>query len=167
MLTPLFVLPYLLEGSLMKYATRASAEALVRKTIDHPIGDTLYRLREMSGTERDRFEMSVFKPAGTNGAVPSGVVAKEVDPLYLRARMVVMCWVGEDNKRLYKDSEVQLLSDTLPASILAELFTESQKLNGMAPTSVEDAAKNSASAPAGASTSVSPGTSKDAPSLNS
>lgn len=138
----------------MKLATRATLKAINRKSVDVPItvsvngSDVLeaqtFRLREMNGTERDKFEISAFK-------VENGV--RVVDPLYLRARLVAMCLVDETGARMYSDDEIAVLSDDIPASVLADLFAAAQKLNGLEGDAAEVAAKNSVSAPTGASTS--------------
>ena len=134
----------------MKSGTRAMLETMARKSVivDVPEADASFRLREMSGTERDTFEVAAFKESQDGKWT--------VDPLYLRARLVALCLVGEDNVRLYADEEVHQLSDNVPASVLGKLFAAAQTLNGLDGGDVEDALKNSASVPAGASTSVSP-----------
>jgi len=134
----------------MKYGNRATLEALARKTIDVevPEADACFRLREMSGTERDKFEVGAFKDAADG--------KRTVDPLYLRARLVALCLVGEDNVRMYADEEVHQLSDNVTASIIGKLFVAAQTLNGLDGEAVEVAAKNSASVPADASSSDSP-----------
>jgi hypothetical protein len=131
----------------MKYGNRASLEAIQRKTIEVevPEADAVFRLREMSGTDRDKFEVSAFKEDQDG--------KRSVNPLYLRARLVALCLVGEDNVRLYADDEIHMLSDNAAASVIGKLFAAAQALNALDGTAVEDAAKNSESAPAGASPS--------------
>jgi len=128
----------------MKYGTRASLEAIQRKTVEVevPEADAIFRLREMSGTDRDKFEVSAFKDDADGKRI--------VDPLYLRARLVALCLVGEDNVRLYADDEIHMLSDNASASVIGKLFAAAQTLNALDGAAVEDAAKNSESAPAGA-----------------
>ena len=148
----------------MKFGNRASLQAIPRKTqdIEFPELETFYRLREMSGTERDRFEIASFKLTKTNGATPT----REIDPLYLRARLVASCLIDESGGRIYTDKQVQECSDELPAAVLATLFAAAQTLNGLDSTAVEDAAKNSASDRESSSTSGSLSDSTE-PSLNS
>lgn len=148
----------------MQFGNRASLEAIPRKyeDVEFPELDTFYRVREMSGTERDTFEIETFKPKA-NGA---GTPKREVDPKYLRARLVALCLVDESGNRLYADNEVKACSDTLGAGVLNKLFEAAQKLNGLEPDAVEDATKNSESDPEGDSLSGSPATSEK-PSLNS
>jgi hypothetical protein len=135
-------------GEIMRIGNRASLQAIPRKTVTVRFEeyDTEYRLREMSGTDRDKFEVAAFKEDA------EGV--RHVQPLYLRARMVALCLVDENNVRLYADDEIEQLSDEIPASVIAVLFVAAQKLNGLGTDAVEAAAKNSESAPAGASASA-------------
>jgi hypothetical protein len=132
----------------MKIGNRASLHAIPRKTVSVLFTeyDTEYRLREMSGTDRDKFELAAFKYDAEG--------KRTVDGLYLRARMVALCLVDEANVRLYADDEIHMLSDEIPASVIAELFVAAQKLNGLDGAAVETAAKNSASVPADASASA-------------
>ncbi len=147
----------------MKFGNRASLQAIPRKCedVEFPELDTMYRLREMSGTERDRFEISAFKVTKNGSGTPS----REIDPLYLRARLVTLCLVDEEGNRIYDDGQVRECSDELPASVLTKLFAAAQKLNGLDAT-VEATAKNLPSEEPSDSTSVSPSPSEK-PSLNS
>lgn len=147
----------------MKFGNRASLEEIPRKTedVEFPEFDTFYRLREMSGLERDTFEASVFKKT-TNGANPNA--PREVDPILLRARLVALCLIDEQGELCYTNPKD--LATKVSATVLIKLFTAAQKLNGLEPTAVEDAAKNSESALDGDSLSVSQGTSEK-PLLNS
>ena len=143
----------------MKYGTRASLEAIPRKTIEITVAETgeTFVLREMSGTDRDKFEVSAFKDETETKIVDgkeTSVSARKVDPLYLRARLVALCLVEKDsNVRLYADDEIHMLSDKLSASVIGQFFAAAQKMNALDGAAVEDAAKNSESAPAGASSS--------------
>jgi hypothetical protein len=132
----------------MRIGNRASLMAIPRKTavVQFPEYDTEYRLREMSGTDRDKFEIAAFELDGDG--------KRKVNALYLRARMVALCLVDENNVRLYADDEVHMLSDEIPASVVAELFVAAQRLNGLDAEAAERAAKNSGSGPAAASPSA-------------
>jgi hypothetical protein len=134
----------------MKLGTRATLEAMARKSVvvDVPEADASFRLREMSGTERDTLEVGSFSVSEDGKRI--------LDRRYLRARLVALCLVGEDNVRLYADEEVHQLSDNLPASVIDKLFAEAQTLNALGGVDVDDALKNSASVPADASSSDSP-----------
>lgn len=132
----------------MKLGNRTTITSIPRKTIDveFPELDCAYRLREMSGTERDTFEVASFKEDAEG--------KRTVDPQYLRSRLVALCMVGEDNLRLFADDEVHQLSDGVPAGVIGKLFEAAQKLNGLDAAASEDAAKNSESAQDAASTSA-------------
>lgn len=105
-----------------------------------PIHDTA-RLREMSGTERDQFEISAFKDEGGK---------RVVEPLYLRARLVALCLVDEAGVRVFGDEDIEALSGAYPSAVIGMLFEAAQKLNGLAADAVADSAKNSDSVPAAA-----------------
>lgn len=132
----------------MKLGNRSVLENVVRKTLDVDIPelDASFRLREMSGTERDKFEVAAFKERADG--------KRSIDPLYLRARLVALCLVGDDGVRLYADDEIHQLSDAVPSSVLGPLFEAAQKLNGLDATALETAGKNSESGPVAASISA-------------
>lgn len=119
-----------------------------------------YYIKEMTGTERDRFEIASFKQNGAG--------TQRVDMLHLRARLVSFCEVHKDGSRIRGTSEAQIAvySDRVPSGKLAVLFAAAQKLNGLEATAVEDAEKNSASDPENSSTSGSL-SDLEKPSLNS
>lgn len=124
-----------------KIAGRAAIQGMSRKTVDVELDGLTYRLREMSGTQRDRFESAavVEKAEEVDG---KREIRRVVDPMYLRARLVAMCWVDEDGTQCYADDEVHMLSDDIPASKLNVLFEAAQKLNGLDADAVKVAEKN-------------------------
>jgi hypothetical protein len=132
----------------MQYGNRATLAAIKRKTVDVDIDGVAYRLREMSGTERDRFEVAAFKEDDKGN--------RKVDALYLRGRLVASCLVDEAGTRLFADDEIEQLSGMVPASALNTLFGAAQKLNGLDADAAADAAKNSAGGPTAGSGSGSP-----------
>lgn len=113
-----------------------------REIIEVQYRNKTYYLREMSGTERDRWEMASFQEG-------------KVNPLYLRARLVAFCEVDKDGKQVRgtSEKEVEAFSDKVPSGKLSRLFVAAQELNGIGADAVEKAEKNSASVPADASTS--------------
>ena len=131
----------------MKIGNRTTLSEIPRKTIDVPFPElhTAYRLREMSGTERDVFEIEQYKE-NSDGK-------QKVEMRYLRARLVALCLVDETGARLYADDEVSQLSDGVPAAVLAKLFVAAQTLNGMDADAVDNAGKNSDAVPSGDSLS--------------
>jgi hypothetical protein len=145
----------------MRKGTRALLQSAKRRevTVEIPELDAEFTLREMSGTERDKFDGGIFKGAAQIKIVdgkPSGLASRELDTLYFRARLVALCLVEEDGNRMYADDEIQQLSDAIPSRALSVLFEAAQKLNGLDQAAVEAAAKNSASVPTDASASALP-----------
>ncbi len=129
-----------------KRGNRSLLESARRKTVDVEVDDVgTFTLREMSGTERDRFEDGTFSEKDGK---------RTVNTLYLRARLVALCLVDENGSRMYQDAEVELLSDAVPSSVLNKIFDAAQKLNGLDPAAIEAAAKNSAGTPPADSGSV-------------
>lgn len=138
-----------------KIASRAALEGIKRNFLDVEIPEVgCFRLRELSGTERDRFEVSVIHEENVTGADGKTQSVRKVEAMLLRARLVALSLVGEDGKRLYADDEVEILSDAVPSSVLGRLFEAAQKLNGLDAAAQEAAGKNSESAPTGASISA-------------
>jgi hypothetical protein len=133
----------------MKHGNRTTLESIPRKTIDveFPELDEVYRLRQMSGTERDIFEVAQYKEQA-DGKI-------KVESMHLRARLVALCLVDfETGARQYADDEVHQLNDKVIAPVIDRLFEEAKKLSGISAFAVEDAAKNSESIPPAASTSA-------------
>lgn len=113
------------------------------KTINIPELGGDVTVRGLKGFERDAFEDSLFRGDGK---------ARVRDTTNLRARFCVLCLVNEDGSRMFKDEEAGELGQ-IDAAVLDKIFDVAQELCGMAPGSIEAAAKNSASATAGASSS--------------
>lgn len=137
-----------------KVGGRAALKGISRKHVDVEglVPDTVFRLQELSGTARDQFEVGIFRDEEVivDGKPES---RRKIDPMYLRARLVALCLVGEDGQRLYADDEIPMLSDDLSSATLGKLFEAAQKLNGLEEKAAETAAKNSPAAEAAASTS--------------
>lgn len=152
----------------MKLATREQFEKVVRRfeDVEIPEYNLTVRVQEMSGTNRDKFEVGVLKknPASANGGGPPKI--SEVDPMFLRGKLLVLCIVDDAGKRLFKDNEEEYLSDIIPASAQGKLFAVAQRLNGLEATAVGDAAKNSEKGQVDDSPSDLPSPSEK-PSLNS
>jgi hypothetical protein len=114
-----------------------------------------FRLREMTGTERDKFEVGAFNDQ-TDMVDGKPVTRRVLNQLYLRARLVALCLVDAEGRRMFGDDEIAQLSDGVPTATLGVLFVAAQKLNGLDGAAVEEAEKNSVAAPTGASSSASP-----------
>lgn len=133
-------------------ASRAQLERIHRRTTDVSIttpaingaeAETLtFRLRQMSGTERDAFEAGTFVDEVIKA--PDGTVSidRKINSRGLRARLVALCLVDDKGARFYADDEVEQLSANVPSDVLSTLFVEAQKLNGLDAKAVETAEKN-------------------------
>jgi hypothetical protein len=106
-----------------------SVEDLPSEDVDVPEWGGTVRIKGLSGRERDRFE------AGSIVTDKKGVTK----PNYtnLRARLVALSIVGEDGRRLFSDTDVNLLG-AKSASALERVFKAAQKLNGMTDADVEE-----------------------------
>jgi hypothetical protein len=86
------------------------------------------RVRGLSGRERDEFETSLYKNKG----------GKQVENLTnLRARLVALSIVDEHNKRVFADTDVNLLG-AKSAAALERVFKAAQRINGMTEQDVEE-----------------------------
>lgn len=133
-----------------KFAGRAAIKGIARKTVDValPGVDGLFRLREMSGAERDEFEIAIFRDEQVkiDGKTERQRVMQQ---RYLRARLVALCLMDETGEqRAYKDNEITACAEEFGSANLIALFEAAQKLNGLDGQAQEAAAKNSAAAPA-------------------
>ena len=93
-------------------------------------GDVI--VRTMTGMERDKFESSLLSEKG-------GSTTKNMENL--RAKMVVMCAVDEDGKRLFTDKDTEALGKK-SARAIDRVFTVAQKLNAIGTADVEELTKN-------------------------
>lgn len=138
----------------MELAGRNALLAIKRKSVDLEIaGVGTFRLVEMSGADRDRFEAAAFvETVDVVDGKPQ--VRRKINGVDLRARLVAASLVGADGVRLFADDEVGQLSAGVPSSILQTLFAAAQKLNGLDGEAVEAAKENFDAAPIDASPSV-------------
>ena len=93
--------------------------------------DTVW-IRTITAAERDAYMLS---------ARPH-VEGEQPDYNNFRARLLVFALCDETGKRLFRDGE-DLLVGAKCADAIGLLFDEAQKLNGLKPSAVEDARKNS------------------------
>lgn len=139
-----------------KVGSRSDLKCIARKTADVEglVDGVVFRLREMNGTERDKFETGVFKDEEVVSSDGKTETKRKVDPMYLRARLVALCLIDDNGERMYADDEITMLSDDIPSVALGKLFEAAQKLNGLEAAAAEDAAKNSTGGQPAASTSA-------------
>ena len=95
-------------------------------------GGAWVRVRSMSASERDRFEAGTVQRNGRE-------VTTNLENI--RARLCIMCLVGEDGERLFDET------DTFPlggksAAALQRVFEVAQRLNGLREEDVNELAAN-------------------------
>lgn len=92
-------------------------------------------VRALTGAERDSFEQSMLEQKGKS----SKMNLKNV-----RAKLVALTVVDEDEKRLFSDDDVKFLGNK-SAAALNRIFEVAQRLSGLRPEDVEELTKNSES----------------------
>jgi len=97
------------------------AKDVLTEDIQVPQWGGIIRIKTMSGAEGDQFEASVMIKNGTKF---------EVNPRRLRVKLVAMCVIGEDGKRLFSDDDIAAL-DKKSRPALDFVFKECQELNGI------------------------------------
>jgi len=106
-----------------------SADDLPKEKVEVPQWSGHVWVRTLTGAERDRFEQTLLD-------------GKNVNMANVRARLVVLTAIGDDDKRIFDDADAQALGDK-SASALDRIYAVAQRLNGLTATDVEDLAKNS------------------------
>lgn len=101
-------------------------------------------IKVMSGAERDGFEAGCFVGRGKD---------RRENFQNLRARLVAICIVDEEGKRMFNDAEAMLLGQK-SAPAIDRIFTKCQEFNGLTQKDVEELTKNSDSDPSGGSPSA-------------
>lgn len=97
-------------------------------------------IREMTGTDRDAYEASVW-----GSKAPQKGRDRDLNLANARARCVALCLIDENGQRLYKDNEVYLLGK-LPAAGLDRVFDRCRELSGITDAdnkAIEQVLKNS------------------------
>ena len=95
-------------------------------------GGSVY-VRGMTGRERDQFEAGIVKQKGRN---------TEINMKNARAKLVVLCTVDENGKRIFGDADIALLADK-SAKALDRIFSVAQELSGISKDDMEELTKNS------------------------
>ncbi len=121
-----------------------SAADLRIEEVDVPEWGGKIRLKALSGAERDRFEASVTIRQGKTVDVKTEM---------LRAKLVVVCIVDENGKRLFTDADAPLLAEK-SATVIERLFRVAQRLAGMSDEDVKDLTEGFKTAQSEGSTSV-------------
>lgn len=119
---------------------------LTHEEIDIPEWGGTVRIRMLTGAERDEFEASFFD--SKTGKTKS-------DLKNVRAKLISLCVVDENNTRIFLDSDVEKLGKK-SGKVLSRIFAAAQALNGMRAEDIEATTKNSESGGVDTSTSPSP-----------
>jgi len=98
-------------------------------------------VRSMTGSERDQFEQTILTKRGRD---------YDVNMRNLRAKLAAWTVVDEAGARIFSEEDVLALSEK-SAGALQRIFNVASRLSGISPEDVEELAKNSGSAPNGAS----------------
>ncbi len=121
-----------------------SSSDLRTETVEVPEWGGAVRVRSLTGSERDAFEATLMKI----------VDGKRIPDLEnLRAKLLAATLVDEDGNQIFELTDLAALG-AKSAAALDRVFGVGQRLNGMAPESVEEAIKNSVPGPSGSSISA-------------
>lgn len=104
------------------------ADDLVYEDVPVPEWKRMVRLISLTGTQRDAFEdKSMIQKNGT----------QKMNLVNFRARLLSLCMVDQQNKRLFPDVDVPLLGQK-NAAVLERLFEKAREMNGMSDKDVEE-----------------------------
>lgn len=98
-----------------------SADDIQKERVSVPQWGFDVWVKALTGTERDAWENSIITQQGKN---------TNVSLINLRAKLLVMCIVDEDGKRIFADNEAETLGKK-SASALNLLFETAQRLNAL------------------------------------
>lgn len=126
--------------SLLSRSQILESDDLVTEDVPVPEWGGDVRVRTLTGTERDAFELSISGDG------------KKKNLENLRARLAALCIIDEDGQRVFSDDDVRKLG-LKSAGALGTVFDVASRLNGLTEKDVEELAGNSEAAPSGASTS--------------
>jgi hypothetical protein len=110
------------------------------ETVDVPKWGVSVRVRTLTAAQRDQFE------AGLTGDGRGNLGN-------IRARLVCLCVVDDDGRRVFSDEDAHLLG-TKSGLEVDKVFQVARRLNGMSAAAVEELEKNSPPAPSDASPSA-------------
>ena len=85
-------------------------------------------VRGLTGAQRDAYESSLMIGKGKS---------RDVNLKNARAKLVVLCVVDEDGRRLFTDADVAALGDK-SAAALQRIFDAAQKLSGLSDQDIEE-----------------------------
>ena len=117
--------------TLLSKAAILAADDLPSKVIEVPEWGGSVRIRSMTATDRDAFEVAQLEAQREGRAAPHNI----------RARYVAACVIGEDGSPLFEESEIAKLGSK-SAKALDRAFSAITGMNAIDPGAIEDAAKN-------------------------
>ena len=103
------------------------------RELDIPEWGGIVFVRGMTGRERDRYEHSCVEQKGKD---------TRINMKNARAKLVVLCTVDENGKRIFGDADIALLADK-SAKALDRIFSVAQELSGISKDDMEELTKNS------------------------
>ena len=101
------------------------------------------RVKNLTASERDAFEDSTTTQRGNN---------LELNRKNFRAKLVALCVVDEDGKRIFGDADIHKLG-AKSAAAMDLLFAAASRLSGISKDDEDELLKNSESDPSGDSSS--------------
>lgn len=105
---------------------------LPSEAVEVPEWDGSVRIQGLSAGEADQFSASLVKRVGKN---------VEMDREHYCAKLLSRCLVNEQGERLLSEADILVLSQQ-PAAPIQRLAVIAERLSGLQPGGVEDAAKN-------------------------
>jgi hypothetical protein len=111
--------------------------------VDCPEWGGTVRIRSISGRQRDEYEQSLIQQNGRD---------RQMNLRNARAKLIVLCAVGEDGRPLFTADDLRQLS-AKSAKPLDRLFTECQKVVGLSDDDVKSLTENFGATPDDGSTS--------------
>jgi hypothetical protein len=130
-------------GYLTRDAILAAADMEAEEVHVPQWGGTV-RVRALTGEERDAFEEGQLQGKGKN---------RTVRLANIRAKLVSLCVVDADGKRLFSDADVAALGRK-SAAALSAVFDVAARLSGLTEQDVEELAGNFSSTPGDDSSST-------------
>lgn len=119
-------------GKLLSKEDILHAVDLPKEEVEVPEWGGSVIVRGLTGAERDKFEASIVTLKGDKTGF---------NPENMRAKLVVLCVVDEEGKRLFSNEDVKALGEK-SALALNRVFEVAQRLSGLSPDSIEEAKKN-------------------------
>jgi len=110
---------------------------LPRELVSVPEWDGEVYVRGLSAAELDRYQTSMLQQRGKN---------RVTNLENVRSKLVVLCAVDEDGKRLFEDGDMKALSEK-SGSAVNRLFEVAQKLCGLGSDDVAEMAEEMAGDP--------------------